>query len=130
MQAMGWYYYLEEKLRIPFAAICCGKRAISPLCAKDEVDVIGMAQEEEREKEIFVADHGQGRTVNLFWRRIGNESRVFDRQIRLSPITCRVVLVLSPPRTVLVIVIERLKETSHQKSITITITSTSTNNRK
>ena len=46
-QAMGWYYYLEEKLQFPFMAICSAKRAISPLHVKDEVDVIGMAPEEE-----------------------------------------------------------------------------------
>ena len=53
-QAMGWYYYLEDKLRFPFTAICSSKRAISPLLVKDEVDVIGMAPEEECEKEMFV----------------------------------------------------------------------------
>lgn len=53
-QAMGWYYYLEDKLHFPFTAICNEKRAISPLLVKDEVDVIGMAPEEECEREMFV----------------------------------------------------------------------------
>lgn len=53
-QAMGWYYYLEDKLQFPFTAICSAKRAISPLRVKDEVEVIGMAPEEECEKEMFV----------------------------------------------------------------------------
>jgi len=53
-QAMGWYYYLEETLQFPFTAVCNAKRAISPLHAKDEVDVIGMAPEEECEREMFV----------------------------------------------------------------------------
>ena len=53
-QSMGWYYYLEEKLLFPFAAICLAKRAISPLQVKDEVEVIGMAPEEECDREIFV----------------------------------------------------------------------------
>ena len=53
-QAMGWYYYLEEKLRFPFTAVCSAKRAISPLQVKDEVDVLRMAPEEECEKEMFV----------------------------------------------------------------------------
>jgi hypothetical protein len=53
-QAMGWYYYLEEKLQFPFTAVCSAKRAISPLLVKDEVIVIGMAPEEECEKEMFV----------------------------------------------------------------------------
>jgi len=53
-QAMGWYYYLEDTLRFPFTAICNSKRAISPLLINDEVDVIGMAPEEECEREMFV----------------------------------------------------------------------------
>jgi hypothetical protein len=53
-QAMGWYYYLEDKLHFPFTAICNEKRAISPLHVNDEVDVIGMAPEEECEREMFV----------------------------------------------------------------------------
>jgi hypothetical protein len=53
-QAMGWYYYLEETLHFPFTAICNSKRAISPLRVKDEVDVIGIAPEEECEREMFV----------------------------------------------------------------------------
>ena len=53
-QAMGWYYYLEERLRFPFTTLCNAKRAISPLRAHDEVDVIGMAPEEECAHEMFV----------------------------------------------------------------------------
>ena len=53
-QAMGWYYYLEDKLHFPFTASCNAKRAFSPLLIKDEVDVIGMAPEEECEREMFV----------------------------------------------------------------------------
>ena len=53
-QAMGWYYYLEEKLQFPFTALCSSKRAISPLQIKDEVDVIGMAPEKECQREMFV----------------------------------------------------------------------------
>jgi hypothetical protein len=53
-QAMGWYYYLEKKLQFPFTAICSSKRAISPLQNKDEVDVLGMAPEDEGQNEMFV----------------------------------------------------------------------------
>lgn len=53
-QTMGWYYYLDEKLHFPFTAICIEKRAISPLLVNDEVDIIGMAPEEECEREMFV----------------------------------------------------------------------------
>lgn len=53
-RAMGWYYYLEDTLRFPFLARCIAKRAISPLRVGDEVEVIGMAPEEECEREMFV----------------------------------------------------------------------------
>ena len=53
-RAMGWYYYLEEKLTFPFTARCIAKRSISPLKVGDEVEVIGMPGDEECDREIFV----------------------------------------------------------------------------
>jgi len=35
-QAMGWYYYLEDKIHFPFTAVCNEKRAILPLHVGDE----------------------------------------------------------------------------------------------
>jgi hypothetical protein len=60
-QAMGWYCYLEEALRFPFRARCVRRRAVSPLRPGDEVDVIGMAPEEECEHEMFVLIPGERR---------------------------------------------------------------------
>jgi hypothetical protein len=51
--AMGWYYYLEGRLQ-PFTAKCIAKRAVSPLRVGDEVEVTGMAPEEECGREMFV----------------------------------------------------------------------------
>src|ERR1700677_1359880 len=53
-RAMGWYYYLENQHRFPFTATCILHRAISPLRVKDEVEVLGMAPEEECGSEVFV----------------------------------------------------------------------------
>ena len=53
-QAMGWYYSLEDRLRFPLVARCIAERSISPLRVGDEVDVVGMAPEEECEHEMFV----------------------------------------------------------------------------
>lgn len=53
-RAMGWYYYLEETLRFPFTANCVKARPISPLKVGDEVEVTGMAVEDECEHEMFV----------------------------------------------------------------------------
>ena len=60
-QAMGWYVYLDQMLEFPFIARCRARRAISPLLVGDEVEVIGMAPEEECEREMFVMirwEHG------------------------------------------------------------------------
>ena len=53
-RAMGWYYYLQDQLQLPFNATCTLKRAISPLRIKDKVEVIDMAPEDECAHEIFV----------------------------------------------------------------------------
>jgi len=53
-QAMGWYYYLEEKIDFPIVATCKVERSISPLQKGEEVEIIGMAPEEECEHEMFV----------------------------------------------------------------------------
>ena len=53
-QVMGWYYYLDDKLRFPFSARCITKRAVSPLKVGGEVEVIAMAPEEECGQEMFV----------------------------------------------------------------------------
>ena len=53
-RAMGWYYYLEGALKFPFLARCIIRRAISPLEVGDEIEVLGMALEEECQHEMFV----------------------------------------------------------------------------
>jgi Calcium binding len=53
-RAMGWYYYLDGKLKVPFKARCQSARPISVLKVGQEVEVLGMAPEEECETEMFV----------------------------------------------------------------------------
>ena len=53
-RAMGWYCYLEDKLNFPFLTRCINERAISPLRVGDEVEVVGMASEDECGREMFV----------------------------------------------------------------------------
>ena len=52
-RAMGWYYYLDGKMKVPFKARCSA-RPISVLKVKEVVEVLGMAPEEECENELFV----------------------------------------------------------------------------
>jgi hypothetical protein len=53
-QAMGWYNYLADNLHFPFSARCVARRATSPLEPGDEVEVVGMAPEEECEHDMLV----------------------------------------------------------------------------
>ena len=64
-QAMGWYYYLEGKLRVPFLARCIAERAISPLRKGDEIEIIGMASEVECQHEMFVETPWDRRTLAI-----------------------------------------------------------------
>ncbi len=54
-RALGWYCYLQDRLGFPFAATCIVERDISPLRINDEVEAIGMPNEEECEREVFVS---------------------------------------------------------------------------
>src|SRR5438876_11961839 len=62
-RATGWFGYLENALEFPFTARCMERRAISPLLAGDEVEVVSMAPADEcsRSEE----------------RRVGKERRVW-----------------------------------------------------
>src|SRR5262245_1754749 len=62
-RAMGWCYYLEERLKFPFKARCRSKRAVSPLRTGEEVTVLGMAPEEDCESEMFVRLKRGGRSM-------------------------------------------------------------------
>jgi hypothetical protein len=64
-QAMGWYYYLEEKLQFPFTATCIAERAISSLCKGDKVEVLEMAPERECQHEMFVGIRGERRPLGV-----------------------------------------------------------------
>lgn len=53
-RAMGWYCYLENSLKFPFLTRCIQERAISPLRNGDEVEVVGLAPDNECLREMFV----------------------------------------------------------------------------
>ena len=53
-QALGWYYYLDDKIEFPFEARCIKERSISPLRIGEVVKVNGMADEYDCMAEMFV----------------------------------------------------------------------------
>ena len=53
-QALGWYYYLERKMHFPVRARCIAERTVSPLQEGEEVCVVGMVDEKDCMREMFV----------------------------------------------------------------------------
>lgn len=62
-RAMGWYCYLEERLKFPFKARCASTREISPLRVGEVVEVVGMAHDKECKSEMFVRVQWRGRRL-------------------------------------------------------------------
>ncbi len=61
-QAMGWYYYLEDKIRFPFPARCIEVARVSPLREGEEVKVLQLAPADVCEHGMFVEVAWQQRT--------------------------------------------------------------------
>ena len=69
-QALSWYYYLTEHLRVPFRARCVGAQPASPLRVGDKVEVRGMPAEDVCEHEMFVNIAWQGRLLAVPLRQL------------------------------------------------------------
>jgi hypothetical protein len=64
-RAIGWHCYLNDKLRFHFRAKCVAVRGISPLKKGEEVEVLGMAPEDDCMHEIFVLIRYAGRKFGV-----------------------------------------------------------------
>jgi hypothetical protein len=53
-RAMGWYYYLQDKLEFPFSGRCSASRTTSPLKIGQELQVLALAPEDDCMVEILV----------------------------------------------------------------------------
>jgi len=62
-QVMGWYYYLEDKIRFPFQAKCIAAKVVSPLRKGETVEAHGMAPEDACSADMLVLIHWHGRTM-------------------------------------------------------------------
>jgi calcium binding protein len=64
-QALGWYYYLDDRLQFPFQAKCIESRNISPLKAGEIVRVMQMSPEADCMQEMFVEIEWQDRLFGV-----------------------------------------------------------------
>ena len=62
-QAMGWYYYLDDRIRFPFQARCITSKVTSPLKKGEAVEVQRMAPEDACESDMLVLIRWQGRRL-------------------------------------------------------------------
>jgi len=62
-QALGWYYYLENKMRFPFQARCSVAKVVSPLRKGEAVEVRRLAPEDACSSDMLVLIRWQGRNL-------------------------------------------------------------------
>ena len=62
-QVMGWYYYLEDKIRFPFQAKCIAAKIVSPLQKGETVEVQRMAPDDACAADMLVLIRWQDRTM-------------------------------------------------------------------
>jgi hypothetical protein len=68
-QAIGWYYYLEEKLQFPFQAQCIASRPTSPLRKGESVEIRKMAPEDSCSGDMLVMTRWSNRNRAMTNRR-------------------------------------------------------------
>jgi Calcium binding len=62
-QVMGWYYYLEDKIRFPFQAKCIAAKVVSPLRKGETVEAQRLAPEDACSADMLVLICWHGRTM-------------------------------------------------------------------
>jgi hypothetical protein len=62
-QALGWYYYFENKIQFPFSARCMAAKVVSPLRKGETVDVRSLAPEDSCARDMLVLIRWHGRNV-------------------------------------------------------------------
>jgi len=64
-RALGWYYYLEARLRFPFEATCVKRRATSPLRVGEKVTIKRMAPEDDCGHDMIVLTEWNDRSFGV-----------------------------------------------------------------
>jgi len=62
-QAMGWYYYLDDKINFPFVAECISADKRTPLAVGEKITVTQMSGEGYCEHEMYVDISWDGKTL-------------------------------------------------------------------
>ena len=74
-RALGWFYYLEDRLAFPFKATCVATVPTSPLRIGDEVQILGMAREDDCVHDMYVSIDYAGSALAVPLRQLRCHSR-------------------------------------------------------
>jgi len=90
-QAMGWYYYLQDRINFPFQARCVASMLTSPIRKGETLEVLGMAPEEACDADMLIQIQWHGRRMDRIAQT--NRASAKDRtSVRLGPLGFEVVL--------------------------------------
>lgn len=64
-QAMGWYYYLDDKISFPFTASCIVVNKRNPLKLGEKIEVSGMAGEDYCKHDMLVDVSWNGKSLAI-----------------------------------------------------------------
>jgi len=64
-RAMGWYYYLDDKITFPFSAECIAPDKRTPLIPGERVMVLKMSGEDFCEHDMFVDTSFKGKLLAI-----------------------------------------------------------------
>jgi hypothetical protein len=62
-RAMGWYYYLDDKISFPFTAECIAVNKRAPLTLGERISVIRMSGEDYCEHDMYVDVSWKNKTL-------------------------------------------------------------------
>jgi hypothetical protein len=62
-QALGWYYYLDNKISFPLSARCIAAKMVSPLRKGETVEALRLAPEDACAGDMLVLIRWHGRSV-------------------------------------------------------------------
>lgn len=71
-RAMGWYYYLQDKITFPFLAKWKKKAKKTGAIAEKEVEVLDMASEEDCESNMYVEVAYMGEDDDTFTAKLSD----------------------------------------------------------
>jgi len=64
-RALGWYYYLDDKIMFPFSAVCIDADKRTPLKPAERVKVLKMSGEDLCELDMYVDISWKGKSLSI-----------------------------------------------------------------